>query len=46
MTKEIMTLEQLKEYIRNMPDGEILAIHFDEEDSNDRDDANDREPAV
>ena len=37
--KETMTLEQLKEYIRDMPEDEILKITFeeDEEDGGDHD---------
>ena len=37
--KETMTLEQLKEYIRDMPEDEILQITFgeDEDDGGDHD---------
>ena len=28
MTEETMTLAQLKEYIRNMPEDEILTVRF------------------
>ena len=37
--EEIMTPEQLKEYIRDMPEDEILRIRFmeDEEDGGDHD---------
>lgn len=43
MMQETMTLTQLKEYIRNMPEDEILTVCF-EEDADDgrksRDDGN------
>ncbi|MBR3166201.1 MAG: hypothetical protein IKF16_08555 [Lachnospiraceae bacterium] len=46
MTEEIMTLEQLKDYIRKMSEDEILTIWFEKGDDNGRDDADDREPAI
>lgn len=42
MKEETMTLAQLKEYIRQMPEDEILTIHFEgetEDGRNDRDDS-------
>ena len=41
MTEEIMTLEQLKDYIRKMSEDEILTIWFEKGDDNGRDDADD-----
>ena len=50
MKEETMTLAQLKEYIREMPENEILAIRFEirfkEEDEHSRDDGNDGSEAV
>lgn len=45
MKEEIMTLAQLKEYIRDMPEDEILTIRF-EEDKHGRDDQDDGNEAV
>ena len=42
---ETMTLSQLKEYIRDMPEDEILTIRF-EEDDHGRDNGNDGNEAV
>ena len=42
MKEETMTLAQLKEYIRQMPEDEILTINFEaetEDGRNDRDDS-------
>ena len=46
MKEETMTLAQLKEYIRNMPEDEILTVRFNEETEDDRDDRDDRDDAV
>ena len=34
----LMTIEELREYIRDMPDGVILEISFKEDDNNGSDD--------
>ena len=46
MKEETMTLAQLKEYIRDMPEDEILSIRFEGEDEHGRDDRNDGNEAV
>jgi len=46
MKEETMTLAQLKEYIRDMPEDEILTIRFEEDDDHGRDDGNDGSEAV
>ena len=46
MKEETMTLAQLKEYIRDMPEDEILTIRFEEDDEYGRDDGNDGNEAV
>ena len=46
MKEEIMTLAQMKEYIRDMPEDEILTIWFEEDDDHGRDDGNDGNEAV
>ena len=46
MKEEIMTLAQLKKYIRDMPEDEILTIRFEEDDDHGRDDGNDGNKAV
>ena len=47
MKEETMTLAQLKEYIREMPQDEILTIRFEkEEDDHGRDNGNDGNEAV
>ena len=46
MKEETMTLAQLKEYIRDMPEDEILTIRFEEADDHGRDDRNDGNEAV
>ena len=46
MKEETMTLAQLKEYIRVMPEDEILTIRFEEDDDHGRDDGNDGSEAV
>ena len=39
MKSVIMTLEELREYLENMPEDEILSLGFeDEEESHERDD--------
>ena len=40
MKEEIMTLAQLKEYIRDMPEDVILTIRFEEDGDHGRDDGN------
>ena len=46
MKEETMTLAQLKEYIREMPQDEILTIRFEEDDDHGSDDGNDRNKAI
>ena len=46
MKEETMTLAQLKEYIREMPQDEILTIRFEEDDDHGRDDGNDGSEVV
>ena len=46
MTDGIMTLTQLREYIRNMPEDEIISISFAEEADDGSDDSDDTEAAV
>ena len=46
MKEETMTLAQLKEYIRDMPEDEILTIRFEEDDAHGRDNGNDGNEAV
>jgi hypothetical protein len=46
MKEETMTLSELKEYIRDMPEDEILTLRFEEEDDYGRDDRNDGNEAV
>ena len=46
MKEETMTLAQLKEYIREMQQDEILTIRFEEDDDHGRDDGNDRNKAI
>ena len=46
MKEETMTLAQLKEYIRNMTEDEILTVRFNEETEDGRDDGNDRNKAI
>ncbi|MBQ7372201.1 MAG: hypothetical protein IJW67_10060 [Blautia sp.] len=47
-----MTLDELKEYVRNMPEDEILTVRFEEykaegeDEHNGRNDRNDRDEAV
>ena len=41
-----MTLSELKEYIRDMPEDEILTVTFMEVDDDGRDDRNDGNEAV
>ena len=43
---ETMTLSQLKEYIRDMPEDEILTIRFEEDDDHGRNEGNDGNEAV
>ena len=40
MKEETMTLSELKEYIRDMPEDEILTLRFEEEDEHGRADRN------
>ena len=52
MTEETMTLDELKEYVRNMPEDEILTVRFEgfEDEGKDecdgRNDRNGRDEAV
>ena len=46
MMDEIMTLAQLKEYIRNMPEDEIISISFIEEADDGSVDSDDTGAAV
>ena len=46
MKEETMTLSELREYIRDMPEDEILTLRFEEEDEHGRDDRNDGNEAV
>ena len=46
MTEETMTLAQLKEYIRNMPEDEILAVRFEGETDDGRNIQNDGDETV
>ena len=46
MKEETMTLSELKEYIRDMPEDEILTIRFVEDDDHGRDNGNDGNEAV
>lgn len=46
MKEETMTLAQLKEYIRQMPEDEILTINFEEETKDGRNDRDDSCEAV
>ena len=41
---EKMTLDELRDYIRNMPDDEILCITF--EDPDEQEEAHDREKGI
>ena len=46
MKEETMTLAQLKEYIRQMPEDEILTIYFEGETKDGRNDRDDSCEAV
>ena len=44
MKEETMTLAQLKEYIRSMPEDEILTIRFEEDEDDGRNERKEGEP--
>ena len=46
MKEETMTLAQLKEYIREMPQDEILTIRFEADEDHGREDGHDRNKAI
>ena len=46
MMEETMTLAQLKEYIRDMPEDEILAVRFEGETDDGRTNSDDGDEAV
>ena len=46
MMEKTMTLAQLKEYIRNMPEDEILTVRFEEETDDGRTNRDDGDEAV
>ena len=46
MMEETMTLAQLKEYIRDMPEDEILTVRFEEETDDGRTYSDDGDEAV
>ena len=44
MKEETMTLAQLKEYIRSMPEDEFLTIRFEEDEDDDGNERKEGEP--